>query len=1370
MRKDNAVKESQKVLADDPSTPNRKPVNPSDPTLNSTRKKKVAFNTELENSPGGSRPSYGTPKRGILKTSTPLSRLKQTDVLNDESNGSLAEEATTSDGIQSWFRSGIEDLEHVERPARIEIYSKLSSFIKTYTPNLPEDPIFLLLNQLCSFLLSDRSACLNTGKPDFHLNCQANKLLSVLLWHPTLSSHIQPDTASVFIEQSLQILESPKLTKALAAQHLHLLSCQKCPLAISPLCDRIITVCLTLPFPSLVVGQERLAVLNKILCQHPKGFAQRVADWAPYLLACLVDASKPIREKALLLALDLSKYLYHDKLIARSILSSFHTEIGGTNFIYIISSHFERLVTEEDDGVYVAHAWAAVISILGGARISSWEYFNAWLKIIQLCFNSQNPLTKCAAQTSWIRLIHEFSLSETLTQANKRLTLLCQPIAMVLSTRNFPTVKNAAMSTLTALIYACLRPGISSPMLSLLWDTVVVKIIEKSALKNDQTMSEAADILIALFDSSSNNFWRNDRLVQRELIDTKELPKLNPCWVRSNCQKTIEPINSLILLARPNYNLKSNPQGRKQGKGMSYEHSFVVWSTFVKCLSSAGQKEIKRSTDTGKAICCICTSLRNFLYTKSLRKDEVYIERLTRYASMVRCTVEAYDLQLFVENSYLVSENELVLMDPLVHTIDQEPVSPLVYLLQSMASLTDGTMFSTLHAAYSSILSLLDESNLGLAVKLRLFWNCVSPLSKNDNLILARVLVSHEVSRSASEAFLFEVKNKQKRNIPYEEFLGNEHSTVLKLLSWNVKYCSISDADSVGNLLIHYSNTVSDLYGEDKVLISVIEPFICILYEDLSFESSKIFSFAMALMKVPVLQFLAESDHALFDSVYFEKYRGSYLKLIYFYNTLLTKAYDSDQLDLKCLFIEAITDFMKSIPKSLLLQTVFGLAEGLSRWFYLENVNSSLKNSSLYKLSVEFCQLILRLLAEAEQSPNELIDKLSPLITIGLKSKAADIVVSFVYFWNQTFGSFESEEYPIELQKTIIELSKDHYIRLPFSSPYSDPTNLANEQNSQIDNGIMEGENNNRSTVSKSNKKEANSKKKSKKAGSNKKKENNSSETTVAESGKPSLHSDAEQVSVEYSIITRDGKNGTNNTLNGLAEGLGIEKTVDEDDKRFENEVNMESNNNENGQSEYINSQPGINDQIDIAGNVDSNVSAVNEPPMEAAELIDSSTVDNREINLEGFYSTSEEKSSTDGIGNLNSTYESNLLRRNSPRTEDVTLQDQRIIDASHAVNGRKRDFIDEGFGFGAIGSAENNKKRFTSLLSEGGDVDSDSTHVTNLISSLDDSFTPSSAVRVLSEATSQIEESIQGMKSEEVLHLGDILGRLQKAILSRVN
>ncbi|WBW72705.1 telomere length regulator protein Rif1 [Schizosaccharomyces osmophilus] len=1369
MRKDNAVKESQKVHVDDPSTPNGKTVNPSDPASNLTRKKKVAFNTELENSPGGSQPSYGTPKRGILKTSTALARLKQTDESNDQQNGFTNEANGTSEDIQSWFRSGIEDLEHVERPVRIEIYSKLSSFLKTYTPNLPEDPIFLLLNQLCSFLLCDRSACLNTGKPDFHLNCQANKLLSVLLWHPTISSHIQSDTASVFIEQSLQILESSKLTKALAAQHLHLLSCQKCPLGIPPLCDRIINVCLTLPFPSLVVGQERLAVLNKLLSQCPKAFAQRVVDWAPYLLACLVDASKPIREKALLLALDLSKYLYHDKLIARSILSSFHTEIGGTTFIYLISNHFERLVTEEDDGVYVAHAWAAIISILGGARISSWEYFNAWLKIIQLCFNSANPLTKCAAQTSWIRLIHEFSLSETLTQANKRLTLLCQPIAMVLSTRNLPTVKSAAMSTLTALIYACLRPGISSPMLSLLWDTVVVKIIEKSALKSEQTMPEAADILIALFDASSNNFWRDDRLVQRELIDTKELPKLNPNWVRSNCQKTIEPINSLILLARPNYNIKQN-QGRKQGKGMSYEQSFVVWTTFVKCLSSAGQKEIKRSVDTGKAICCICTSLRNFLCAKPLRKDEVYIERLTRYASLVRCTVEAYDIQLFVEYSYIVSNNELLLMDPTVQSSDQESICPLVYLLQSMATLTDGTMFSTLHAAYSSILSLLDESNLSLAVKLRLYWDCVSPLSEHDNLILARVLVSHEVSRSASEAFLIEVKNKQKRNISFEEFLGIEHSTVLKLLSWNVKYCSISDADSVGNLLIHYGNTVSDLYGEDKVLISVIEPFIHILHKDLSFESSKIFSFAMAIMKVPFLSFLAENDHTLYDSAYFEDCRESYLKIINMYNALLIKAYDSDQMDLKCLFIEAISNYMISIPKSLRLQTVFGLVDGLSRWFYMENVNTFLKSSSIYNMCIEFCQLILRLIIEAEQNPNELIDKLSPLITTGLKSKAADVVVSFIYFWNQIFGSFESEEYPIELQKTIIELSHDHYIRLPFSSSYSEFKDLANEQNTQPNNGIIEGKNDINSGIVSTPKKENSSKKKNKKNGSNKKKENKSLEAKVRESDKPPVHS--EQSSMENSVMPQGGSDGYNKILDDTAEGLAtsqVKNSTGEIGKIIEHGENTELNTTKDVQSDHMDVRLDDSQHINVAGNVDSKLPTVIESPVVTHDFIDSSNVNISDINIEGL--TVEKKSPTEVIVDADSSYESNLLRRSSSRTEDVALLNQTTSLEPQTVNDKKRVFDSEESELGPAGSIEHGKKRFTSLLAEGGEGDSDTTTgVTNLISSLDESLTPSSAIRVLSEATSQIEESIHGMRSEEVLCLGDILGRLQKAILSRVN
>ncbi|CAB11739.3 telomere length regulator protein Rif1 [Schizosaccharomyces pombe] len=1399
MTKEIAVKEASNMLLQEPSTPSSQAVGLSSSPSSSIRKKKVNFSSELENSPGGNRPSFGLPKRGILKTSTPLSSIKQPNFQSFEGNES--EKETSLQELQSSFCSGIENLQHVEKSARIETYSKLSSFLKIYTPSLPEDPIFPLLNQLCNFLLSDRCSNNSEGSPDFQLNTQANKLLSILLWHPTISSHIQPETATVFIEQSLNFLEGPKLTKALAAQHLHLLSCQKCPLSIHPLCNRILDVCFNISFPSLVIGQERLAVLTKILSQFPLEFSRRVVDWAPYLLACLVDASRPIREKALLLALDLSKHLYHDKLVARTILANFRSDIKGTAFVLIMTEQFEKLVIEEDDGVYVAHAWAAIISVLGGARISSWEYFNTWLKIIQLCFNSMNPLTKCAAQTSWIRLIHEFSLSETLTQATKRLTLLCQPISMVLGSRNLPTVKNAAMTTLIALIYACLRPGISDAMLSLLWDSVIVNILEKCALKNEVTIFESSNILLALFNTLSNGVWKDDRLVCRESVEAKELPKLNPVWVRANCSRTIEPVKTLLLLAKPDHTVKTTTPARKQHiRGLSYEQSSSVWSTYIKCLASAGQKEIKRSVETGRAICCICSSLHKFLYSKSIRKDELYVERVSRFALMVKSAIEAFGINTFVEASYLVSDNQLVLIDQTkaIDSYDHVPISPLIYLLHSLALLTNGTLFSTVHAAYSSILSSIEEYHLRFGLKLMLLWDCVSPLSDDGTLVLARVLVSHEVSRLTSEALLSELKSRNGNNSVEEGFSEEERSILLKLLSWNVKFCSISDAGSVNNLLQQYFTAIYKFEGCGSVFPFVVDPFTTILDDVLSFEANKVYSFAISLMKVSTFESCTKELPPVTLPENIRQHLDSYNHMVELYNTLLQRLSSSDQVDLQCRYLHELSEFIKKIPKEFIFHTICKLSKGLIPCFLMNAFPQLEKSTTLQKSCTNFCILILQLLLNSTATASNILESLSPLLTSGLKSISKEVVLAAIKFWNQVFGKFESEEYPIELQKTISYLSKTYIILLPFQS-LCPGGKQANHQSSEKMSDILKGVDELRS-VSK-NGPYASSQDKGEKT------------TEFSGPGKPNNDNYIQIASVQELDDSSKGKAGkmpaskknkrqkgdvkkideTKNEATDMEESLTtpsgkVNKEVIVDDTSLRDEaivpdkaIDVADNSNallkENISSQSNrkadnNGTPSVNNSFTTANNDEcSKENSQIEPEGQTAsrEGVLSTPRSTRKKRKLGRKSQSSNVNKEVAISEVSATLENvEVIERHGISEQGQNLDESACV-LTNESSLSQTEIPEEKTEneTTAVNGFENSKKRqFSSLLSGSIDTNNES----NKVSSVEfDKSGPQDIIQSMTEATFEIEKNIQDLKSEEVQKLSDLLMRLQRAILSRI-
>ncbi|EEB06334.1 telomere length regulator protein Rif1 [Schizosaccharomyces japonicus yFS275] len=1021
------LKGSAASVIEQPRTPAEKPTH----SALSTEKKRVVFSPHPDNSPGGFLPKHGIPKKSILKSSTLHSENNPSDAFPPVTNKSSIKD------LSSLFSQWLVALEDSDRRRRVETYSAVTPFIKSYTVHPENDPFLRVLDRFCEALKRDISSVSNTGVHDFQLMTQANRLLSTLLWHPSISQNIKLDDAKFFIEHSVVALESKQLTKPAAVQHLHLLACQRCNTVITAaLCDRIITSCLGVSFPSILVGQEQISVLIKMLSQCPQNLSHRAMDWAPCLMSCLIDANKAIREKALLWSLETGHVLYRDKLVARAVLACLREAVNEKLFVQLVYERFQTIATEEDDGVFVSHAWAAIITILGGSRISSWEHFNTWLKVIQVCFNSTNPLTKCAAQTAWIRLIHEFSSFDSVAQASKRFALLCQPIAMVLKTRNSSTVKHAAMNALIALLYATLRPGITNSIMDLLWNMVIQNLIENTALKNDYSMAESVNILLALFDTSSTIFWREDRLLSRDLVQSDELPKISSKWVRTNCDLTVKPVEAVLYVAKPQRALRSTPRKHYLIGGIPYQQSHRLWNTYIKCLASAGLKEIKTSDETILTMCCISNALFRFLHKNPLKEFETLVERIPRYAELVKGVLEAFGVKLCIEKAYYEESEEL---KPLASkgsdaNSDVTLTSPFVYWLKTLLPLANGSMFTTVHTAFSAVYEYLANSAMGLTTKLQTLFDCTSILGESDDLTLARVLVSHEVTALAirSLSSVLDKLSTSRGTGSIDDDFKNEWDLLFQILCWCAKNCSLSDSDSVNTLLEHFAKMVSSLEGEASVIDIVIEPFSAVLFEKLSVENYRVYSFTMTLMKLSVFPVslyapLAGKHMEVIhgESVLSEcKFPKITLSLI---DKVLLYLRSTGQPDLQLRFIKEIISFLQLVPRVVLADFLLTMLDSLGAWIKIDFSNLPKEREIIEKLSAT----VFDRLRELSDSPNFILQYLFPLLIDGLTSTSKANQAIAINFWNEVLGGFDANEYPTQLLETLIKVSQTGHIVIP---------------------------------------------------------------------------------------------------------------------------------------------------------------------------------------------------------------------------------------------------------------------------------------------------------------------------------------------------
>lgn len=574
-------------------------------------KKKVVWSgwtsylrAETPLTPSRIRPSASTDSKSLK------SILKHTAAARSflESPPSLPDHSFWAHPPHSSFASMLESVHQAlsspERSKKLDAYITFCNTLRTYDEIPDWSAMEKKIPTLCGFLKRDVMAKMDdSGIQDNQLIQQATKLLTIICWYERLVSHVDDQSASFFIQHATQKIEDPQTSKASVTLYLHFLAQQKfsAPKTMTTdRCNRILTALDTLDerVTGKSITKERIDIYHKLLSQSRSTMIARAPDWMRNAFGGLLNQVKEVRAHALSFLHDAALAMGKEKSIARTISGIFNQDNEGKRMFESIRSRLEHFVKKEHEGQYVSQLWA-VLLLLTRSVGDKWDFFTPWLRIIETCFNVSEPDVKVEAQLAWTKLIFVSNIGPN-TQ-RRLLELMCKPVEQYLdpqnATSNTRKPRKAALSNVCAYLYYGFRPNATSKQLSEIWDVVVVGLIEKLVLTGSEAL-DGCNILCSLLDGSTQKRWNEDRLLTGQpVMKVDEVPRLDPKWVRSNCDKVLKTIEA--ALGRTRWGEDNESPGAR-----------LLWRRFTKTIADAGSKEVKIAPELMEAVSHIFNMLQ----------------------------------------------------------------------------------------------------------------------------------------------------------------------------------------------------------------------------------------------------------------------------------------------------------------------------------------------------------------------------------------------------------------------------------------------------------------------------------------------------------------------------------------------------------------------------------------------------------------------------------------------------------------------------------------------------------------------------------------------------------------------------------------
>lgn len=611
------------------------------PNTSGTARKKVGWSNSTQYSEDPRASLDGNPRITVLPL-TPSAERKPTKSILKAYNG--GQKRTYNPDVHGpllpphQYKSFAEMLEAIvqqlagqERGSKMDAYLMLSGSLKA-SDSLPDikalkDKMSLLLQ----FITRDVNVKAENRKPDTPLVINALLLLSSMLPLPGIGETVGNDFGVFIVDHSITIFEDSNMSKDIVKHLMHVLSQQKFSQRVmntervGRLIENLHNIESFVKGKSIVVGR---VMLYRHLLRQSRIHMITHPLWLEDLFSDMLSNVKAIRTEAITFGFESSNTLGVENKVSRAVLNLFHIEQpeGGKKFAEYYS---ERLMTAVQKKQEMMTCVPQICSILffflrGKPRqLEGWKHMSLYLAIFQQCFNSGDVPTRIEANYAWNRFVVAIQPDENTKKST--ILMLAQPLHGQLKLRRSAKTRTSAIGSVCSLLYYTLKPSSTPPQLDFFWDQYVISIIgqaltptkvddpntmedpkeaeaARQILKNaKEDLSQACNILRYLFDSGFQRPWNENRVTvntkekgveKGNSVAAKELPALDPKWLRKNSKKRIFPV-VIPVMEKLYWEL-----------GEESEIS-TLWHTYIRWISSPAIMEVKVSNDTMSCLASI---------------------------------------------------------------------------------------------------------------------------------------------------------------------------------------------------------------------------------------------------------------------------------------------------------------------------------------------------------------------------------------------------------------------------------------------------------------------------------------------------------------------------------------------------------------------------------------------------------------------------------------------------------------------------------------------------------------------------------------------------------------------------------------------
>ncbi len=908
--------------------------------------------------------------------------------------------------------SAIQTLQGSDVHAKLETYNILSNLFKAFDQVPDRDDLSDRLDELFIAIMADLTMLSTEEALNLPLSQRALKLAGFILFDQDLSAKLNPKLGKEVMEFSLAKLEAANVPKGTATNWLWLWASQRFPRTVvtAEIAGRMLTVVGKTNYPSAVVATEKLSVISRLVDQQKDAMMRRVEEWLPYVVACLLDDGKKVREAALRCALEVGKIAHNVPHLGKAMQHLLRIESQDKpSMLARITERFIAIMSLDGDGVFVAYAWGAITTLCSSQTPEKWQLLLPWMQILRPYFQTNNAKTKVAAQSSWIRMAHYFAVTNNIIFRPKNLALLQKPIVNLLgsNTRIPVTVRKAGTETALALIYMCMRPTITSEQTTILWTELIAPIIDLFLI-SPSTSEKAFHLLASLFEVKPLDTWHLDKVLERNIITENEIPAIDPKWLKNNF-RVIQPLLEKVMTV-------SDSDSR-----------VTVWNALMKSLKLASSKEIQISAETMEVVAGVCTIVKRLwsadVATILYKSEKATISKINMLEQMITCAFESLGYSAFVDRLLTYSNVD----DPM-------PVrSPSKFTSANKNKQQEA--FQTT-SAITFILNIYLNPPKSTAVD----SNAIDSLER----LISRACLSQRSIRKAFHllAECLRVIPNKKEEIPIQcwKVLAD---TAVKLINSDKDQTSgmslegsVQDSEDKGHIVLNLltwgiRNHLSEPYEEWEMLLNACSVT--------NAEGYRSFCVGSHISEVLAQVFIRESCYStkhlrlvlrLARAV--DEPSQQFPNLIATLGLILDRCFMEGDMPLPWQpFLDEITSFVESATQKSIKQIIITLQDAVGNLISSSAERSQGVDQSDWDAGKRLYFACLKLVCSLPKHDSDDLDRLSTLFAAGFRCEEEMVVRQTLLSWNSSFGRAQDLVYPRKFAKIVAKIKSRFDILLP---------------------------------------------------------------------------------------------------------------------------------------------------------------------------------------------------------------------------------------------------------------------------------------------------------------------------------------------------